>query len=69
MAFPADHFSVDKNIEEYQMMSETPSMGDLCRERCLWLAYQIAQIGTSEDGIKKGPWITYDVNNKKFQPA
>ncbi|ELQ32381.1 hypothetical protein M0657_011990 [Pyricularia oryzae] len=69
MAFPADHFSVNENMEEDERKFETPSMKDQRRERCLWLAYQIAQIGMSEDGVKEGRWVTYDVDTKKFQPA
>ncbi|KAI7908972.1 hypothetical protein M0657_011664 [Pyricularia oryzae] len=69
MAFPADHFSVNENMEEDERTFETPSMKDQRRERCLWLAYQIAQIGTSEDGVKEGRWITYNADTKKFRPA
>ncbi|KAI6348146.1 hypothetical protein MCOR25_010841 [Pyricularia grisea] len=69
MAFPADHFSVNENMEEDERTFETPSMGDQRRERCLWLAYQIAQIGTAGDGGKEGRWITYDADTKKFRPA
>ncbi|TLS20437.1 uncharacterized protein PpBr36_11261, partial [Pyricularia pennisetigena] len=69
MAFPADHFRVNENMEEDERTFETPSMKDQRRERCLWLAYQIAQIETSEDGVKEGRWITYNADTKKFRPA
>ncbi|TLS21916.1 uncharacterized protein PpBr36_09267 [Pyricularia pennisetigena] len=70
-AFPQDHFNVNENMEEDERTFETPSMGEQRRERCLWLAYQIAQIGTSGDGDKgkEGRWITYDADTKKFRPA
>lgn len=75
MAFPVDHFTVNENMEEDEMTYETPSMGEQRRERCLWLAYQIAQVRKSGDedtaGLesKEGRWITYDFNTKKFRPA
>ncbi|TLS22742.1 uncharacterized protein PpBr36_05770 [Pyricularia pennisetigena] len=68
MAFPADHFSVNEDMEEAEKMFESPLMGEQRRERCLWLAYQIAQIRTSGDG-EEGRWTTYDVNTKKFRPT
>ncbi|TLS21329.1 uncharacterized protein PpBr36_10345 [Pyricularia pennisetigena] len=68
MAFPADHFSVNENMEEAEKTFESPLMGEQRRERCLWIAYQIAQIRTSGDG-EEGRWITYDVNTKKFRPT
>ncbi|TLS21142.1 uncharacterized protein PpBr36_10444 [Pyricularia pennisetigena] len=64
MAFPVDHFSVNENMQEDKRTFETPSMRDQRRERRLWLACQIAQIGTSEDGVKEGRWVTH-----KFRPA
>ncbi|QBZ57627.1 hypothetical protein PoMZ_02560 [Pyricularia oryzae] len=69
MAFPADHFNVNKNMEKDERTFETPSMKDQRRKRCLWFVYQIAQIGTLEDGVKKGRWITYNTDIKKFRPA
>lgn len=72
-AFPMDHFTVNENMEEDERTFETPPMGEQRRERCLWLAYQIAQIGTSgDDGTaeeKEGRWITYDADAKKFRPG
>ncbi|KAL5902886.1 hypothetical protein ACKVWE_011483 [Pyricularia oryzae] len=68
MAFPADHFSVNENMEEAEKTFESPLMGEQRRERCLWIAYQIAQIRTSGDS-EEGRWITYDVNTKKFRPT
>uniref|UniRef100_L7J529 Uncharacterized protein n=1 Tax=Pyricularia oryzae (strain P131) TaxID=1143193 RepID=L7J529_PYRO1 len=58
-------------MEEDERMFETPSMGEQRRERCLWLAYQIAQIGTLGDADKKGEgrWITYNPDTKMFLPA
>ncbi|KAI6264758.1 hypothetical protein MCOR34_011879 [Pyricularia oryzae] len=69
MAFPAHHFSVNENMEENERTFETQLMKNQRRERCLWLAYQIAQIGMSEDGVKEGRWVTYNVDTKKFRPA
>ncbi|KAL5894797.1 hypothetical protein ACKVWC_000016 [Pyricularia oryzae] len=72
-AFPMDHFTVNENMEEDERTFETPPMGEQRRERCLWLAYQIAQVGTSgDDGTaeeKEGRWITYDADAKKFRPG
>ncbi|ELQ33852.1 hypothetical protein OOU_Y34scaffold00863g4 [Pyricularia oryzae Y34] len=72
VVFPREYFAVSENMEEDERTFETPSMGDQRRERCLWLAYQIAQIGTSGDADNKGKegrWITYDAYKKKFRPA
>ncbi|KAH9433942.1 hypothetical protein MCOR02_005977 [Pyricularia oryzae] len=72
MAFPDDYFTVNESIEEDKRTFETSSMGEQRRERCLWLAYQITQVGTSEDTGNKGKegfWITYDLDTKKILPA
>ncbi|KAI6265283.1 hypothetical protein MCOR27_011457 [Pyricularia oryzae] len=73
VVFPPEYFAVNESMEEDERTFETPSMGEQRRERCLWLAYQIAQIGTSGDDAddkgKEGRWITYDADNKKFRPA
>ncbi|ELQ41145.1 hypothetical protein OOU_Y34scaffold00300g6 [Pyricularia oryzae Y34] len=72
MAFPRGYFTVNESMNEDERTFETPSMGEQRRERCLWLAYQIAHIGTSGDADNKGKegrWITYDPDTKKFSPA
>ncbi|KAL5866296.1 hypothetical protein ACKVWC_011491 [Pyricularia oryzae] len=72
VVFPREYFAVNESMEEDERTFETPSMGEQRRERCLWLAYQIAQIGASGDADKKGKegrWITYDPDTKKFSPA
>ncbi|KAI6274126.1 hypothetical protein MCOR14_011796, partial [Pyricularia oryzae] len=71
VVFPREYFAVTESMEEDERMFETPSMGEQRRERCLWLAYQIAQIGTLGDADKKGEgrWITYNPDTKMFLPA
>ncbi|KAL5943061.1 hypothetical protein ACKVV1_001900 [Pyricularia oryzae] len=71
VVFSREYFAVTENMEEDERMFETPSMGEQRRERCLWLAYQIAQIGTLGDADKKGEgrWITYNPDTKMFLPA
>ncbi|TLS20674.1 uncharacterized protein PpBr36_11014, partial [Pyricularia pennisetigena] len=72
MAFPDNYVTVNESMGEGEKTFETPSMGKQRRERCLWLVYQIAQIGTSGDADNKGTegrWITYDPDRKKFRPA
>ncbi|TLD14862.1 hypothetical protein PspLS_10910 [Pyricularia sp. CBS 133598] len=71
VVFPREYFAVTESMEENERMFETPSMGEQRRERCLWLAYQIAQIGTLGDADKKGEgrWIKYNPDTKMFLPA